>query len=153
MVATLPGFLSVDERAALAALAAMPERAWTEGRQETGYFRSAVDATGPLLAALRDRSLAALGVDRAAPHDVWLLRYPAGASIPPHVDPAPQVGRGHHRLNAVIVAPRAGGVLSLDGVPCPLAAGDAVVFRPDVQRHQLSPVDGERLVWSVGCLI
>ena len=145
-------FLTAAELATLRDVARASTLVWSEGRQETGYYRAAVDAAALGLDALLDRSLAALGVDRAAPHDVWLLRYPHGASIPPHVDPSPKDGQGHHRLNAVVVAPRAGGVLTLDGAPCPLGAGDAVVFRPDVQRHQLSAVDGERLVWSVGCL-
>lgn len=146
------GFLAVADVATLRDVARASTLVWAAGRQETGYLRAAVDVAALGLDALLARSLAALGVEVAAPHDVWLLRYPHGASIPPHVDPSPRDGHGHHRLNAVIVAPSAGGELTLDGVPCPLGAGDAVVFRPDVQRHALSAVDGERLVWSVGCL-
>jgi hypothetical protein len=50
-----------------------------------------------------------------------------------------------------IIAAAGGGVLVLEGAEVPLAPGDAIVFRPDLQRHAVTPVVGERFVWSVGC--
>jgi hypothetical protein len=44
------------------------------------------------------------------------------------------------------------GELRLEGKVFELAPGDAVVFRSDQITHQVSPVVGERLVLSVGCV-
>jgi hypothetical protein len=146
------GFLAAPELAALRALCAEPARAWDRGRQDTGYFKSAIDPADPFLAALIARSLAALYPGARHGHDTWLLRYPDGSSIPPHVDPPLRDGARHARLNAIIAAPPAGGELRLDDQPIALAAGDAVVFYPDRVRHQVSAVTGgERWIWSVGC--
>ena len=41
---------------------------------------------------------------------------------------------------------------SLGGELFALGAGDAVLFRPDVQPHQVTRVEGERYVLSVGCI-
>jgi hypothetical protein len=144
----LAGFLSDTERQHLLALARDPARIWSAGRQETGYTRSPV--TVPALAPLVARALAAIHGGALHGHDVWLLQYGDGAFIPPHVDPPLTDGARHGRLNAII-ATGGGGVLVLDGAEVPLAPGDAVVFRPDTQRHAVTPVIGERLVWSVGC--
>lgn len=145
----LPRFLSPGDVELLVRLARDPARTWDAGRQGTGYHRSAV--TGPEVERLATRSLEAIWPGPRHGHDVWLLRYPPGSHIPPHVDP-PLVGGAYHaRLNAVIVAPPAGGMLVIDGVEVALAVGDAVVFRPDVERHAVTTTQGERLVWSVGC--
>jgi hypothetical protein len=144
----LAGFLSAAERQHLLAMARDPARIWSAGRQETGYARSPV--ADPALAPLVTRSLAAIHGGPLHGHDVWLLHYGDGAFIPPHVDPPLTDGAHHGRLNAIIAA-AGGGVLILDGAEVPLAPGDAIVFRPDVQRHAVTPVVGERFVWSVGC--
>jgi hypothetical protein len=144
------GFLTADEREQLSRR--YGDRGWERGRQETGYLKSAVEVADPLFAALIARSLATLYPGPRHGHDAWLLRYPDGASIPPHVDPPLAAGARHARLNAIIAAPPAGGVLRLDGEVVELAPGDAVVFRPDRVRHEVSAVrGGERWVWSVGC--
>lgn len=146
------GFLSDADRSMLAALCAAGARGWDRGRQDTGYLKSAVDRDDPFIAALIARSLAALYPGPRHGHDAWLLRYPDGSSIPPHVDPPMTDGARHARLNAIIAQPPGGGVLQLDGEVVALAAGDAVVFYPDRVRHQVSQVaGGERWIWSVGC--
>jgi predicted 2-oxoglutarate/Fe(II)-dependent dioxygenase YbiX len=54
------------------------------------------------------------------------------------------------RLDALVV-PSAAGLFYVDGEEVPLEAGDAVVFRPDVERHQLTPVErNARVTLSAG---
>jgi hypothetical protein len=145
-------FLDGDALARLRAMCGEPARAWDRGRQETGYLKSGVDAADPFIAALVARSLAALYPGARHGHDTWLLRYPVGSHIPPHVDPPLTDGARHARLNAIITAPPSGGLLQLDGTPVQLVAGDAVLFYPDQVEHQVSALDGgERWIWSVGC--
>lgn len=143
----LRGFLSVDDRVALGAVTG----GFVAGRQGTGYEKLALRGD-PAVDALVARSLAVLDVDAGSPFwDAYLLRYPTGAGVPAHVDVPEVTGVGHHRLNALVRAGDGGGVLSIGGVVVDLAVGDAVVFRPDVDEHAVTPVRaGERLVWSVG---
>ncbi len=83
--------------------------------------------------------------------DVYILAYPEGAYIPPHRDEATAFGKRHHRVN-VLIQEAEGGVLKVDGKVVPLEEGDAIVFEPDVEEHEVSVVTkGTRLVWSVGC--
>jgi hypothetical protein len=128
---------------------------WLPGRQATAYDKLplAIDADADAwLAALAARSRVAMGDPATSAWDHYLLRYRVGASVPRHVDPSLAAGLRHLRLNAVVRACDAGGVLSLDGAEVALAAGDAVVFRPDRVVHAVTSVGaGERLVWSVGC--
>ena len=146
----LEGFLSGDEIERLRVLAV--DAAFVEGRQATGYVKAAFGDV-PELAGLRARSLAALGMATDTPHDAYLLAYPTGSSIPPHVDLVAD-GWRHLRLNAVIMQASQGGELTIDGIVVPLAVGQAVVFSPDREVHAVSEiVHGERLLWSVGCLL
>jgi len=145
-------FLAGAELDHLRGLCAQRDREWDRGRQDTGYQKSAVDPDDPAIAALIARSLTTLYPGPRHGHDAWLLRYPEGSDIPPHVDPPLRDRARHARLNAVIAAPPAGGLLALDGVEVALAVGDAVVFYPDRVRHEVSAVTGgERWIWSVGC--
>jgi hypothetical protein len=151
-VRVLPGFLTTAERAALVARADAHVDAFVGGRQAGGYQKHALVDVDDAIAAALDRARAALAIPAGwAFADAWLLRYPRGASIPPHVDPPEATGMQHVRLNAIVRAPRAGGVFTVDGAVVALAEGDAVVFRPDVDVHAVSVVDdGDRLVFSVG---
>jgi hypothetical protein len=146
------GFLSAADCAVLGAMCAAGDRTWDPGRQDTGYLKSGLDRSNPYLAALIERSLATLYPGDRLGSDAWLLRYPDGSSIPPHVDPPLTDGARHARLNAIIAQPPRGGELRFDGVAIDLVAGDAVVFYPDRVHHQVSAVaGGERWIWSVGC--
>ena len=148
----VPGFLGAAEVRLLTAACAALDPPWQRGRQDTGYLKRAVDRDDPAVGALIERSLATLFPGPRHGHDAWLLRYPDGTHIPPHVDPPLRDGARHARLNAVIAAPPRGGVLRLDGTVVSLAPGDAVVFYPDQVRHEVSACDGgERWIWSVGC--
>jgi len=90
------------------------------------------------------RALAALGY-RGEVTDAFLAHYSHGQGVAPHTD-----AHRLRRLNVLLVAPRAGGELTIDGEVAPLGVGDGVIFEPSRQMHSVSPVDGERLVWSVG---
>lgn len=147
------GFLSAGERQALAALSSSSS-SFVPGRQGTGYEKLALrDVAGCDVVVARARALLGLADDNAL-FDAWLLRYPRGSGVPAHVDAAAADDHVHVRVNAVVVAADAGGVLAIDGAVVDLAAGDAVVFRPDVEVHAVSVVDvGERVVFSVGALV
>jgi len=189
----LPAFLHPAEIDELLQLAAAP-RAWTLGRQGTGYDISSIKDLAPDVPALAASSAApalaapstasALAVPSAAlaalaapslsppaslaarlpaiaraishlgtPHehhwDAYLIRYREGAYVPPHVDPA-QPGRRHRRLNAMLSPAAGGGELRIGGQLVALSPGDAVLFYSDQEVHEVAPVTGTRLVFSVG---
>ena len=128
---------------------------WIPGRQGTGYDKALLrdrlyDVEGPVL----QRGLKEVTGGQQLPDDwelwdAWLLRYPDGAHIAPHTDPARE-GHRHVRLNALLKAPEGGGELTVDGQKVALEVGDAIVFAPDVQPHEVSRVTGERLLFSLG---
>ncbi len=70
--------------------------------------------------------------------------------MPRHVDSNDE--HRHLRLNALVTRPESGGLLRLADTPLPLAPGEAIVFRSDMVPHEVTPVSGLRIVWSVGCL-
>ncbi len=147
-VRVVRAFLEAAERRELELLA--EHVAWEPGRQGTGYEKCAI-AAEPQAAAPIARALRELGAAIHGPYDVWLIRYQVGTEIPPHRDPV-EPGREHHRLNA-IVRSATGGDAKVRGVPVALAEGDAYVFRPDAEEHEVTRVTaGTRLVFSVGVL-
>jgi hypothetical protein len=147
------------ERAEIDALLTIVDSAttWERGRQGTGYEKLSLPVGrdfGPTIAALTDKSVRALVQSIGGPmlgHDRYLIRYTDGTGVPPHRDPPLANNLRHLRLNAIISAPTTGGELRMDGAIRPLVAGDAVIFRPDLVLHEVTPVVGRRLVWSVGC--
>jgi predicted 2-oxoglutarate/Fe(II)-dependent dioxygenase YbiX len=149
MPEVIPAFLTSDEIAALRAHAARD--GWRPGRQGTGYDILPLRDV-PELAALTARGLARIGTPFEDYWDVYLIRYADGSSIPPHTDAA-QHGRRHRRINAVLEQARAGGELFVAGALVPLAVGDAVLFSPDDERHEVTQVTGSRLLFSVGAWI
>lgn len=129
------------------------------GRQGTGYWRLHLKAMFDALSChagvlrLVERTLDAL---KNPPNgDSWaanLLHYPVGAYIPRHLDDARLFCCIHHRLNAVVRAPTSGGQLLVNDKPIDLNVGDAYVFLPDDEPHEVKPVlEGERIVFTVGC--
>ena len=161
----LRAFLRPDEIDQLQRLAEAA-RTWTPGRQGTGYDISSLtdlapsslgsrDAPPPSLDALPPaiaRALAQLGTPYEQRWDAYLIRYRDGAYVPPHIDPA-QHGRRHRRLNAMVVQAAGGGELRIGGALVALEPGDAVVFYPDQEVHEVAPVAGTRLLLSVGALL
>lgn len=149
-----PAFLAPAARAALAELADRTREGWEPGRQGTGYhklsLRGALADREPALMPLLVQARVSLGVEYQD-WDAYLLRYPSGSEVPPHRDPN-SAGR-HMRLNALVRPAEPGtGELRLEGKVFELEPGDAVRFRSDELTHQVSPVAGERLVLSVGCV-
>lgn len=143
-------FLEPIQREYLVRLAYDDYRIWTPGRRDTGYEHTPIDDA--CLASLVQRSLSCITSEEIVGHDIYLIRYKNGAHIPPHKDPPLMDGLRHGRLNALLVVPIEGGVFMHGNLsPQPLELYDAVVFQPDVEEHSLTPVVGERLIWSVGC--
>lgn len=139
-----PGFLSPRERVVLLTVAR--KEGFEPGRLGTGYERKNI-LEHIACERLIKRATAMLGAPLLV--DAWLLRYPVGSEIPAHVDP-PLEGMCHVRLNALLLAGE-GGLLYLDGAETPVDEGDALLFRPDVVRHQVTRVErNPRLVFSVG---
>ena len=143
-------FLEPIQREFLIRLSQDVGRIWTPGRQTMGYEHTPIDET--CLSSLVQRSLGAITPEEIVGHDVYLIRYGDGAFIPPHTDPSIADGTRHGRLNALLIVPTSGGIFVHGAFsPQPLNLDDAVVFRPDVEEHSLTPVVGKRLIWSVGC--
>ncbi|MDX2087166.1 MAG: 2OG-Fe(II) oxygenase [Kofleriaceae bacterium] len=153
MADLLRAYFSSDEVADLRARAAAASSGWTPGRQHTGYdilpLRDAMPIGHPYVA----RALALIGTPFEDYWDVYFIRYQPGAHIPPHIDAA-QHGRRHRRLNAVLQDdPSGGGILFIDGIKVELGVGDAVLFSPDTEVHEVSRVDQPRLLFSVGAWV
>jgi len=145
----VPGFLTASELAELRARATATA-GWTAGRQGTGYDILPLKQILPAApGTLVSRSLGQLGTPFEDYWDVYLIRYRDGSHIARHVDDA-QHGKRHRRINAVVSAASGGGQLRIDGRRIELAVGDAVRFYPDREIHEVTPVVGTRLVFSVG---
>ncbi len=155
--------------------ASVPPEEWEKGRQGSEYYKASikemaeqglVDDDLQWLYEIADRAQDELrhftGVNELDDQwDMYLLFYPHGSQIPPHKDPAPE-GMKHVRLNAVITPPLEGGAFTFSrrsgcretnfhyrmGTP-----GEAIIFSPSDFEHQVQPLDGTRLVLSVGCLV
>ena len=85
------------------------------------------------------------------PFDFWLIRYPVGSEIPPHVDPVAP-GKRHFRLNIVLKrSPIGGEFVCADPI---FSSKRIKLFRPDVSEHQVTRVEGgSRYVLSLGWLL
>lgn len=104
---------------------------WQKGRQGTGYSKMLL-VVCPFV----------------FPFDLYLLRYPVGAFIPPHTDPV--AGRNHYRLNVELVASGGGGFVCNN---CIARGQRWAFFRPDKSVHSVSRIEGRtRYVLSFGFL-
>jgi hypothetical protein len=103
---------------------------WQSGRQGSGY----------------DKMLLLTG-SWPLPFDSYLIRYPEGSSIPPHMDPVKE-GR-HYRLNVILKSPKSGGEFVCAN---PIYSSARIkLFRPDECEHSVTLVQGgSRYVFSVG---
>lgn len=140
---TLPSWLSPRERVALAVVAKRDD--WQPGSLGSGYQN--LDLMGDV-ATLRlvRRALNELGDPLV--FDAKLVRFPVGSTLPAHTDEL-VLGRCQVQLQALVVG-SGGGQWYLGGEEVPLGDGDAVLFRPDLLRHQLTAVEGNtRVVLSV----
>jgi hypothetical protein len=103
---------------------------WQSGRQASGYDKMLL-LTAPW----------------PVPFDSYLIRYPEGSSIPPHIDPV-QRGR-HYRLNIILKSPKSGGEFVC---VAPIYTSRRIkLFRPDACEHSVTLVQGgSRYVLSIG---
>lgn len=103
---------------------------WQRGRQASGY----------------DKLLLA-GLPWPLPCDGWLLRFPEGSEVPPHVD---RVASGrHYRLNIILRSARSGGDFACARTL--YATRHIKLFRPDLETHSVSRIaSGSRWVLSIG---
>jgi hypothetical protein len=103
---------------------------WERGRQQSGY----------------DKMLLILS-PFPVPFDWYLLRFPTGSEIPPHVDPVD--GRRHFRLNIILRPAQKGGEFICTD---PIWNRKRIkLFRPDMSEHSVTRVEaGSRLVLSIG---
>ena len=102
---------------------------WEKGRQGTGYLKR----------ILFQNSFS----------DCYLIKYPDKTFIPKHVDNVD--GKRHFRLNIVLKKPLSGGIFKCE--KSILHTPRIILFRPDKYSHELTPVEGERLVFSLGLAI
>jgi hypothetical protein len=77
--------------------------------------------------------------------DAFMLHYEDGQGVETHVDE-----RTIRRLNVLVRAPEAGGVLTIDGADVSLLPGDGIIFESCRQPHSVSPCQGDRIIFSVG---
>ena len=113
------------------------ERLFKPGRQLSGYL------TFTLFKFLVPGNTRLYGVD------AYIIYYPNGSSIPPHIDP---VGIGaHHRVNVVLKAPDAGGQFVCAGATALL--NRVFYFRPDTMLHEVTSCRGSRYILSFGWII
>ncbi len=79
--------------------------------------------------------------------DAYILRFREGSWAPWHTDPVE--GRRHYRVNIILKKAKRGGEFQCDKVL--FKAGRLVVFRPDQEKHSVSPIkSGTRWVLSFG---
>ena len=105
---------------------------WRQGRQGTGY-----------------RKLLLVTIPGC--FDLYLLHYPTGSHVGPHVDPAAD-GKKHYRCNVFLWNADRGGEFELEGQAI-VDTNRIQVFRPDTQTHRVTRIEkGQRWVLSLGWL-
>lgn len=108
----------------------MPWLKWQEGRQDSGY-----------------RKLPIVHFKR---FDIWLLQFPVGSYIKPHVDSV-ESGR-HFRLNIFLKNAMIGGRFQCS--KCIKRNRLFAFFRPDKEEHSVTKVlSGTRYVLSIGFVL
>jgi len=105
----------------------MVKMKWEEGKSGGGYLKHCFFETKWL--------------------DCVLIKFPDGAKIDPHLD-ACDYG-DHYRINIELIVPKLGGNFGCDGGPI-LRFSRFILFRPDIQKHWVTEVKGEKLTLSVG---
>ncbi len=111
-------------------LAAPSIMRWELGRQGGGYFKCKVFKTKWL--------------------DCFLIKFPNGSTINPHTDPCSY--GNHYRINVTLRKPKGGGSFQCEGGPI-LSLPRFVLFRPDIQEHSVTEVEGFRFIISFGFVI
>lgn len=129
-----------------AILRLVPTLKFETGRQQSGYEKVSLLRN----VAAEPWVLRCASIHPNHGYDAWLLRYPTGSCVPPHKDTLEDPLIEHHRIN-VLVAQSVGGEAYVENKPVALQPGDGYYFRPDIQKHWVTPITkGERVVLSVG---
>ena len=105
---------------------------WQQGRQEGDYSKLA------LLPEWLSKLIKA---------DAYLLKFPSGASVVKHKDPAPE-GYKHYRANITIFG--YGRMFCLGKVK---RFGRLEIFRPDLYEHGMLPIKEKMYMFSFGILV
>jgi hypothetical protein len=151
----MPGFLDNYEIANLRYVA-MQGNAWTKGRQGTGYeilSLQHLSAPGGTIGEIVRRARKHVGDPPTGNWDSYLIRYHRGDYVPKHRDEAALEGMIHRRLNALVTMPQRGGDLWVAGELIELNVGDAFLFDPGTEEHEVTKCGGDRLLLSVGAYI
>lgn len=79
--------------------------------------------------------------------DSYLIRYPVGLYIKPHIDPV--TDKKHYRLNIILKKSQSGGEFICKN---PIFESERIkFFRPDMSQHSVTEVKGSpRYIFSVG---
>lgn len=106
---------------------------WREGRQETGYFKMLL-----------------LWSKLPIPFDMYLLKYPEGSEITPHIDKV--LSGKHYRLNIILKNAISGGDFVVkDSL---FTTKRIKFFRPDINEHSVTKImKGQRIVFSMGFIL
>lgn len=103
---------------------------WQSGRQGTGYEKITLFMLRYPLAC-----------------DGYVIRYPVGSSIPPHIDPV--TDKRHFRLNIILKPAQSGGEFVCENTV--LNFKRMKLFRPDKYSHWVTQIKGSpRYVLSIG---
>ena len=103
---------------------------WIKGRQGTGYDKLPIIVTRFF--------------------DLYLLRFPQGCHVPPHVDGV-DAGFAHYRMNIVLKKAKDGGEFVTNGSI--INWSRLKLFRPDICEHSVTRVNmGTRYLLSIGWL-
>lgn len=124
---------------------------WSNGRQGTGYKKLCVKYNESISELIK-RSLNVISNVNDL-WDAWIIKYPNNSFIPSHKDEASIFGMRHVRVNTILTLPKYGGDFILNNEKINLDVGTGIMFYPDDSEHSVSIVNGERLVFSVGCWI
>lgn len=128
------------------------ESDYQPGRLGSGYEKVNIKAwTDDFFEMIKERARRTITSKPIKTWDAWLICMPDSSWINPHVD----ICSGeHHRLNACIQSSDRGGAFSIEGQQVVIPPGCAIVFRPDLMRHEVSMAVGKpRWMLSVGVAV
>lgn len=106
---------------------------WVEGRRKTGYCKMPLLINNFIL-----------------PFDVYILKFPEGCEVRPHIDTVS--GFRHFRLNLILKKAKIGGEFFCE--TSYINTPRIKIFRPDKYVHSVSKVEkGCRYVLSIGWVL
>lgn len=125
---------------------------YTDGVQMTGYLRGYFKGLESLDIVLSIVEFMKNKIGHFDSYDCYFLKYPKDTFIPLHKDDK-VFNSKHYRFNLLLKQPKDSGLLFVDNKKYVLNSGDGYFFRPDVQEHEVTKVNSERIILTVGTLI